>query len=448
MEPRRCPVARSMIRSWRSPSGSTISSTRRSLPTPMVSIRAPAGSSIGAAAKGCAGARRRLAPRQPAGDHDDQDRGPGEDHHRHDDDQDLQRAHRLGAAVRGQRAGSCPLRSPGRRTCPGRRVEITIAPGDHGIRLDRALQRQLPELSRTRLKQLILSGQIAGDGRSLRDPAQRASAGARVVVMLPEPDEPTPAAQPIALDIRFEDRASDRRRQAGRHGGPSGPRQPRGHSRQCAARALRPEPLRDRRGAPTRHRPSPRQGHQRSPRRRQDRDGASRAVAAISRCAGSSAPTAPSSGACRRRPSARSSAISAAAPANRKKMAVVAETRGKSAVTRYRVERRFGAERIGQAALIECRLLTGRTHQIRVHLAHIGHPLIGDPAYGTRAGRIATRLRGRAAGGRRGNCQLSTAGPACPAARLYPSGPPASELTFDSPMPADMAGLLANLELL
>src|SRR5207248_11686905 len=62
-----------------------------------------------------------------------------------------------------------------------------------------------PERPRTRLKQLILSGQIAGDGKLLRDPAQRASAGARIVVMLPEPDEAIPAAQPIALNIRFED---------------------------------------------------------------------------------------------------------------------------------------------------------------------------------------------------------------------------------------------------
>src|SRR5260370_10808188 len=98
-----------------------------------------------------------------------------------------------------------PDEAPPLTELPGRRVEITIGAEDGGVRLDRALQRQLPELSRTRLKQLILSGQIAGDGKPMRDPAQRASSGARVVVMLPEPDEPTPAAQPIALDIRFED---------------------------------------------------------------------------------------------------------------------------------------------------------------------------------------------------------------------------------------------------
>src|SRR5579864_3729889 len=86
-----------------------------------------------------------------------------------------------------------------------RRIEIAIGPEDGGMRLDRALQRQLPELSRTRIKQLILSGQITRDGELLRDPAQRVGAGARVVVMLPKPDDATPRAQPIALDIRFED---------------------------------------------------------------------------------------------------------------------------------------------------------------------------------------------------------------------------------------------------
>src|SRR5437667_1233741 len=108
--------------------------------------------------------------------------------------------HPGGVRLEGRSAAPQAAAPPG-----ARRIEITIGAEDGGVRLDRALQRQLPDLSRTRLKQLILSGQIAGDGKLLRDPAQRASAGARVVVMLPEPDEATPAAQSIALDIRFED---------------------------------------------------------------------------------------------------------------------------------------------------------------------------------------------------------------------------------------------------
>ena len=63
--------------------------------------------------------------------------------------------------------------------------------------------------------------------------------------------------------------------------------------------------------------------------------------------------------------------------ANRKKMAIVAEGRGKRAVTHWK-----RLELLRDAALVECRLETGRTHQVRVHMASIGHPLLGDPFYG------------------------------------------------------------------
>ena len=68
-------------------------------------------------------------------------------------------------------------------------------------------------------------------------------------------------------------------------------------------------------------------------------------------------------------------------PFDRKRMAVL-RGGGKLARTRYRVLERFGPEARPLASLIECRLETGRTHQIRVHLTHLGHPLIGDPTYG------------------------------------------------------------------
>jgi 23S rRNA pseudouridine1911/1915/1917 synthase len=70
---------------------------------------------------------------------------------------------------------------------------------------------------------------------------------------------------------------------------------------------------------------------------------------------------------------------------DRKKMAVVGAGRGKSATTHYRVLKTLAG---GHVSLVECRLATGRTHQIRVHLASAGHPLIGDPVYG-RASRRA-----------------------------------------------------------
>jgi RluA family pseudouridine synthase len=110
--------------------------------------------------------------------------------------------------------------------------------------------------------------------------------------------------------------------------------------------------------------------------------------------------------------------------------------RGKKASTRFRVMERFRRH-----TLIECQPLTGRTHQIRVHLAHIGHPLIGDPAYGTRAGRGVART------GETGAAIAGFARQALHARLLGFTHPVTGEnLTFESPLPADMVELLTNLE--
>ena len=116
-------------------------------------------------------------------------------------------------------------------------------------------------------------------------------------------------------------------------------------------------------------------------------------------------------------------------PVARTKMAVVA--RGKSAITHYRVLR------TGRGwALVECRLETGRTHQIRVHMHSIGHPLIGDPVYGS--ARLERSLPEAARKFRR---------QALHAARLALIHPASGEaIAFESPLPADIEELLATLE--
>jgi 23S rRNA pseudouridine1911/1915/1917 synthase len=83
----------------------------------------------------------------------------------------------------------------------------------------------------------------------------------------------------------------------------------------------------------------------------------------------------------------------------REKMDVVAKARGRAAITHWRVLKTFGANRENKAiaSLIACRLETGRTHQIRVHMAHIGHPLLGDQTYGagfkTKASQLSDAAR-------------------------------------------------------
>ncbi|MFN7610885.1 MAG: RluA family pseudouridine synthase, partial [bacterium] len=87
-------------------------------------------------------------------------------------------------------------------------------------------------------------------------------------------------------------------------------------------------------------------------------------------------------------PSGRIDAPIARHPTKRKEMAVVKT--GRAALTHYQTQARYGAKGITVASQLDCALETGRTHQIRVHFAHLGHALIGDPVYGQRA---TTRLQ-------------------------------------------------------
>lgn len=118
---------------------------------------------------------------------------------------------------------------------------------------------------------------------------------------------------------------------------------------------------------------------------------------------------------------------------DRKKMAVLhaLNKRGKHAVTHYRT-----IEALNGAALVECRLETGRTHQVRVHMASIGHPLLGDPVYGRNPQRLRPILS-----------KLHFARQALHAAELGFIHPVTGEaLRFASALPADFAGLLVELE--
>jgi 23S rRNA pseudouridine1911/1915/1917 synthase len=125
-------------------------------------------------------------------------------------------------------------------------------------------------------------------------------------------------------------------------------------------------------------------------------------------------------------------------PVDRKRM-TVRRTGGRVALTRYRVLKPFGMA----AALVECRLETGRTHQIRVHLASIGHPVIGDPVYGrtsrTRRERLPEPLREAVAGfGRQ----------ALHAVRLGFRHPVTGvTMAWEAPDPLDFASLITTLEL-
>jgi 23S rRNA pseudouridine1911/1915/1917 synthase len=321
-------------------------------------------------------------------------------------------------------------------------VIVTIDGAADGERLDRALQRHLPELSRSRLKQLILSGQVAAadtaddasdDANVIRDPSRKVRNGQTFVVILPEPEAAIPQAQAIPLDIRFEDAhliVIDKPAGLVVHPAPGNPDGTLVNAliAHCGESLIGIGGVR-----------RPGIVH------RLDKDTSGLIVAAKTELAH----RALSADFAARRISRAYAAIVWGVPlptegeivgnigrsmTNRKKMAVVGATRGKPAATRYKVKRAFG----DAAALIECRLLTGRTHQIRVHLAERGHPLIGDPVYGGRAGRrLATKDHAATYFPRQ----------ALHARHLGFNHPASGEyLAFDSDLPNDMKSLLDSLE--
>jgi 23S rRNA pseudouridine1911/1915/1917 synthase len=128
--------------------------------------------------------------------------------------------------------------------------------------------------------------------------------------------------------------------------------------------------------------------------------------------------------------------------ADRVRRAVVPKGRddARHAVTHFTVVERFGEQQkeFATASLVECRLETGRTHQIRVHMAHIGHPVVGDPDYGqafrTKANRLPEPLKGQVKGFPRQALH----------ARLLEFRHPTTHLPmrFEAPLPSDMEELV------
>jgi 23S rRNA pseudouridine1911/1915/1917 synthase len=264
----------------------------------------------------------------------------------------------------------------------GERVETIVA--EAGERLDRALAARIADLSRSRLKTLILAGRVAIGGRTIRDPGHRVNAGDRIAVAVPEAEPAEPAAENIPLAIVYEDDdiiVIDKPRGLVVH--PAA-----GNRTGTLVNALLAHCGSSLSGIGGVRRPGI--VH------RLDKDTtglmvvakndrAHRALAAQFADHGRTGPLrrgylafvwgAPD------RPRGTIDKPLDRHPQARERMAVRPE--GRAAVTRWEVLERYPAGTAKPvASLLECRLETGRTHQIRVHLASIGHPVMGDPVYG------------------------------------------------------------------
>jgi 23S rRNA pseudouridine1911/1915/1917 synthase len=252
-----------------------------------------------------------------------------------------------------------------------------IADEAAGWRLDRALAVAVPTLSRERLKALISGGAVSGpQGSLVRDPAVKAIGGGCYEVAVPAPVAAHNEAQDIALDIVHEDDhllVVDK--PAGMVVHPAA-----GNADGTLVNALLHHCAGRLSGIGGVARPGI--VH------RIDKDTSGLLVVAKTDVAHEGLAAQFARHAVDRRylaiacglPRPASGTIDAPlarSAANRKKIAIVGEGKGRRAVTHYRIIRP-----LRDAALIECRLETGRTHQVRVHMASIGHPLLGDPVYG------------------------------------------------------------------
>ncbi len=326
--------------------------------------------------------------------------------------------------------------APPARDAPDGPLRIVAGPAARGVRVDRFLAEAIGTLSRARVKSLIEAGQARRDGTVLHAPAEPVRPGAVYTLTVPPPLPARPLPQAIPLTILYEDEALivlDKPAGLVVHPAP-------GNADGTLVNALLAHCGESLSGI----------GGERRPGivHRLDKDTSGVMVVAKTQEAmaaltarfaardldraylalawGVAAPPA--------------GAIEGAIgrdPRDRKRMAVRLQG-GKPALTRYTTLRVWH----GGVSLLECRLATGRTHQIRVHLAASGHPVVGDPLYLRRVP-AAARLVPEPARSQ----LLAFPRQALHAARLGFRHPVSGkEMSFETPPPADFAALLAALD--
>src|SRR6478609_10901795 len=308
-------------------------------------------------------------------------------------------------------------------------IDVRLAAAHAGWRLDRALADAVPTLSRERLKALIRSGAVEAEGKALRDPAVKVRGEEALRVAVPEPTPAHNVPQDIPLMILFEDDhllVVDK--PAGLVVHPAA-----GNFDGTLVNAL----LHHCGGSLSGIGGVARPGivH------RIDKDTSGLLVVAKTDVAHEGLAKQFAAHSIDRRYLAIVSGVPktshgivdaplARSSANRKKIAIVEGGRGKRAVTHWK-----RLQLLNDAALVECRLETGRTHQVRVHMASIGHPLIGDPVYG-RSGKTHGKLLK----------ELGFLRQALHAAELGFTHPVTKhKLSFSSPIPPDMQELKRGL---
>lgn len=317
---------------------------------------------------------------------------------------------------------------------------------DTGIRLDAFLSSQADGFSRNRLQDLIRNGSVALNGVIVATPKQRLKTGDRIALAVPPPDDPIPVGEDIPLAVVFEDDdliVIDK--PAGMVVHPAA-----GNWTGTLVNALIHHCGSSLSGIGGVKRPGI--VH------RLDKETSGLLIAAKNDFAhkglaeqfadhGRSGPLRRAYQAVVWNSPARATGtiqtLIGRAANNRLKMAVT-EKDGREAITHYRVTEAYGRDRNDGAALaslVTCHLETGRTHQIRVHMTHIGCPLIGDPVYGTGYATKAARLPDDAATfARRMNRQ------ALHAFLLTIEHPRTGEaLHFESPLPEDLQNLIVAM---